>query len=238
MEIVILPALADNYMYLIHSDTEAAIVDPADADVVMRALDERGLTLKYILVTHHHYDHVAGVPALKRHTAAQVVGPEDDRIPALDHPVLEGRALELGDGTFTVLETPGHGDRDISYLFKAPSRPDALFCGDTLFVSGCGRLLEGHAEALWASLRKLAALPDDTALYCGHEYTEDNLLFALSLEPDDAVYRNRLLAVRERLREGLPTVPSTIGLEKQANPFLRCDSLIAFSEWRRKKDRF
>lgn len=238
MDIVVIPALSDNYMYLICSDTEAVVVDPADADGVLRVLDQRGLTLKYILITHHHYDHVSGVPALKRRTSAETIGPDDDRIPGLDRPVCEGNTVSFQDGTFTVLQTPGHGDGDISYLLKRPAKPDALFCGDTLFVSGCGRLLEGNAELMWSSLQKLVALPDATEIYCGHEYTEDNLLFALSMEPDNEVYENRLIAIRERLRAGMPTVPSSMGIEKKSNPFLRCESCVQFAELRKKKDRY
>ncbi len=238
MKIVVLPLLADNYTYLLHTETEAAVVDPADADVVQRELERRSLTLTHMLITHAHHDHVGGVPSLKRHTAAAVVGAPDDRIPGLDHPVREGSVLAFGGASFTALMTPGHGAHDVSYLLQTPDRQDALFCGDTLFVSGCGRLLESDAETMWASLKKLAALPDDTELYCGHEYTEENLEFAVSECPDDPVYQKRLIAVRERLREGLPSVPSNIGLEKKANPFLRCESLVEFADLRKRKDRF
>ncbi len=238
MEIVVLPALSDNYMYLICADAEAVIVDPAAEDPVMRELDKRGLTLTRILITHHHYDHVQGVPGLCRHTNAEVIGPNDERIPGLKHPVREGNTFAFAGSDFRVLDTPGHGDRDVSYLLRTPGRPDALFCGDTLFVSGCGRVLEGSAEALWTSLRKLAALPDETRVYCGHEYTEENLRFALTVDPHDRVYQDSLTAAQQRLRDGLPTVPSTIGTEKKANPFLRCDSSVAFTALRKRKDRF
>ncbi len=238
MNITILPALSDNYMYLIASNTDAIIVDPSDADIAARAIAERGLTLKRILITHHHYDHVGGVPALKQLTGAEVIGPNDQRIPALGRSVRDGDSIEFGDGVLSVMETPGHGSCDVSYLLHAPGRLDALFCGDTLFVSGCGRLLEGSAEMMWASLQRIAALPDETEVYCGHEYTEENVQFALSLAPDDAVYRDRLHAVRGQLQWGEPTVPTTIGMEKKANPFLRCTSVRAFAETRAKKDRF
>lgn len=238
MNIFTLPALSDNYMYLIALDADAIIVDPSDADIASRAIAERGLTLKHILITHHHYDHVGGGPALKRRTGAEVIGPNDQRIPALDRFVQDGDAIVFGDSKFLVMETPGHGSRDVSYLLRAPSMADALFCGDTLFVSGCGRLLEGNAETMWGSLQRIATLPDDTEVYCGHEYTEENLQFALSLVPDDAAYQDRLRTVHAKLQRGEPTVPTTIGMEKKANPFLRCNSVSAFAKTRAKKDRF
>ncbi len=238
MNIEIIPALDDNYIYLLRSGTEAIVVDPSTAEDVLSALEQQRPTRVRILITHSHYDHVGGVAALKKKTGAEVFGAGNARIPELDHPLAEGDTIAFGETVLNVLETPGHGDRDLSYLLIRPKQPAALFCGDTLFVSGCGRIFQGSAQSLWNSLLKLGALPTDTEVYCGHEYTLENLRFAQSIDPDDPVYQSRRAEVETKRSHQLPTVPSTLGTELRANPFLRCTSLDEFSRLRRRKDTF
>ena len=238
MQVTILPALGDNYIYLLHDDGQAIVIDPGAADPVHEVLQAHDLTLQAIWITHAHYDHVAGVPALKERTGATVYGPPDRRLTPLDQAVEEGMEWPCGDATCTVWETPGHADHDVSYLLCRPGKPAALFCGDTLFASGCGRILDGSAAALWRSLQRIKELPDDTELYCGHEYTLENLRFACAALPDRAIYRQRLEQMQQRLAGGGYSVPTTVADEKQANPFLQCASLDEFRTLRARKDRF
>ncbi len=239
MPIETLTAGHDNYLYLVHNHDVAAVIDACCADTVLRALDERDLTLGWIFITHHHHDHIAGLRILKEQTGAEVIAADDPRIPAIDRRVTDQEMVSTPVGDFTVLATPGHGDRDISYLWNgSASESPAIFCGDTLFVSGCGRILDGRAEELWASLRKLAQLDDPTRVYCGHEYTEDNLRFAVAQFPEDQAYADRLAAVKKQLQREGGSVPSSIAIEKQCNPFLRCRDLAEFTKLRRQKDHF
>lgn len=224
LDVVLVPALGDNYIYLLRepaSDT-VAVVDPGDADPVLAELDRRGWALDLIINTHHHGDHVAGNAALKQRFGAPVVGPraDADRIGGLDRGVGEGDTIRVGDQTGTVIETPGHTSGHIAVHF-AESR--ALFCGDTLFAMGCGRLFEGTPAQMWASLLKLRALPGETRIYCGHEYTQKNAQFALTMEPDNAMLKNRAERVDRLRAEGAPTIPSLLAEELETNPFLRAD---------------
>jgi hydroxyacylglutathione hydrolase len=253
LQIELLPLLSDNYAYLLH-DPDAgasAVVDPGEAGPVLAALRERGRGLDLILCTHHHGDHTGGNPELKAATGARVVGPEAERarIPGLDRGVREGDTVEVGGSLLRVIETPGHTAGHVSLYAQ---RERALFCGDTLFAMGCGRLLERDALTMWDSLCKLASLPDDTLVYCGHEYTESNARFALSLDPDNEALLTRDEDVRHQRAAGAPTVPSTIGEERRTNPFLRAadpylrarlglqglSEAEAFAEIRRRKDAF
>jgi len=213
-------AFDDNYIWLIgcRDRSQVAIVDPGDADPVIEHLEREGLQPVAILITHHHGDHTGGVRELVQAYAIPVYGPANERIPALTHPVGEGDTVTLDECGlhFKVLDTPGHTRGHVCYVGHG-----ALFCGDTLFTAGCGRLFEGTAEQMYASLEKLRALPDETAVYCAHEYTQANLAFAVVAEPDNAATRARLEEVRRLRAEHLDTVPALLGLEKQTNPFLR-----------------
>lgn len=214
-----LPAFDDNYLWLLHRAGRAVVVDPGDAAPVEAALSAGGLVLEQILVTHHHGDHIGGVAALAARHRVPVLAPVDDRI-AADVRVRDGDRVVLDAlaTTLRVLEVPGHTRTHVAYVDDA-----RLFCGDTLFAGGCGRLFEGTAAEMHRSLEKLAALPPATAVHCAHEYTVANLRFAAAVEPRSDPVAARLdeaLATRAR---GEPTVPSTIALERATNPFLRCD---------------
>lgn len=216
-----LPAFSDNYLWLLSRDGQAAIVDPGDPAPVQRALEERHLKLAAILVTHHHGDHVGGVMDL-RATGATVYGPRNEDIDGVDVHLGGGDRVEVLGTPFTVLDVPGHTAGHIAYFTDALD-PPAVFCGDTLFACGCGRLFEGTPPQMLESLDRLAALPAATRVYCAHEYTLANIRFALAVEPGNEALQQRArdaAALRER---GTPTVPSTIGLELATNPFMRCD---------------
>jgi hydroxyacylglutathione hydrolase len=222
LEIVQILVLNDNYIYLLHDSVsgETAVVDPAVAEPVLEVLKEKGWQLTYIFNTHHHNDHTDGNLELKRQTGCQIIASEFDksRIPSLDRGVKEHDIIQLGTHTAQVIETVGHTNGHIVYYF---ADDNALFCGDTLFVMGCGRLFEGSAADLWQSLQKLKALPATTRVYCAHEYSQNNGRFALSVEPDNVDLQEKMEQVNERRAKGLPTVPSTIGEELATNPFLR-----------------
>jgi hydroxyacylglutathione hydrolase len=197
-----------------------AVVDPGEAEPVLRWLATQGLTLGAILVTHHHWDHTHGIGGLRRQWPVPVHGPawESQPIEALSHPLRDGQRSHVDclDADFEVISIPGHTLGHIALYGEG-----CLFCGDTLFSAGCGRLFEGSAEQMHGSLERLAQLPADTRVYCGHEYTEANLAFALAVEPDNADAREHLERVRELRRGGQPSLPSTLGLERKINPFLR-----------------
>lgn len=224
LEIERLPLLSDNYAWLLHDPAAgtSGVVDPGEAAPVLARLRSLGRGLDLILCTHHHGDHVGGNLALKAATGCRIVGPARDaaRIPGLDAGVAEGHSVPFGTSHARVIETPGHTRGHISYWFEAAG---ALFCADTLFALGCGRLLEGDAPTMLRSLAKLRALPDDTAVYCGHEYTLANARFACTVDPDNAELRARAGSVEAERGRGEPTVPSRLGLEKRTNPFLRWD---------------
>ncbi len=219
LEVTAISAFRDNYIWLLRCGGSAIVVDPGDAAPVERALAEEGLDLEAILVTHHHADHQGGIAALAKRYQPAVYGPGAESITGLTHPLRGGETLALPGlrASARVLAVPGHTRGHLAYLIG-----HRLFCGDTLFGAGCGRLFEGTPEQMAASLQCLAALPDATEVYCAHEYTEMNLRFALAVEPDNPAVRHRVAAAAAMRARGLPTVPSTLALEKATNPFLRC----------------
>lgn len=216
-----LPAFSDNYLWLLTRGGRAAIVDPGDAQPVLRALAERRLTLEAILVTHHHGDHVGGVNRL-RETGARVYGPRAENIDGIDVPLAGGDRIEVLGVPCAVLDVPGHTAGHIAY-YAASLEPPAVFCGDTMFACGCGRLFEGTPAQMLASLDTLAALPPATRMYCAHEYTQANIRFALAVEPGNTELQQRARDAAALRGRGAPTVPSTIALERATNPFLRSD---------------
>lgn len=253
LEIHQIPVMRDNYVYLLH-EVEAgltAALDPAVHEPVLEALEQKDWTLTHILNTHHHNDHVGGNLALKEATGCTIVGARIDkhRIPGIDIEVDDGEHYALGNAVANVMAVPGHTDGHIVYWFE---ESDALFCGDTMFAMGCGKLSEGTADQLWGSLTKLMALPDETRIYCAHEYTQANGTFALSVEPGNQALVDRMKEVDAKRAQGISTVPSLLGEERKTNPFLRPDSgeiqqtigletddtLSVFAEIRNRKDNF
>ncbi|MBV1698138.1 MAG: hydroxyacylglutathione hydrolase [Hyphomicrobiales bacterium] len=252
-QIYLFPCLTDNYGVLVHDPQSGATaaIDAPEAATVEAALQKTGWKLSDILVTHHHADHTQGIAALKQKHRCRVVAPrgEAQRIANVDETVGEGDAVRVGGLGGTVLETPGHTAGHISYVFPADK---LAFVGDTLFSIGCGRVIEGNPEMMWQSLLKLRALPDDTRFYCGHEYTDANIRFARSIEPDNTALAARADEVAKLRAAGKPTIPATIGAEKAANPFLRADvpdvaksvghagspAWKVFAEIRERKNRF
>jgi hydroxyacylglutathione hydrolase len=221
MYLIPIPAFEDNYLWLLHDGKRALVVDPGDAGPVLRALDEHALQLESILVTHHHADHTGGVDALREATGAQVWGPATERIPKPYTHLGGGDTAHALGLDFQVIDVPGHTAGHIAYYTPDVNGKPLLFCGDTLFSGGCGRLFEGTPAQMLASLDKLAALPGNTVVCCTHEYTLSNLRFAMAVEPgnaDLAAYQAQCMRLRE---QGVPTLPSSIAQELRINPFLR-----------------
>ena len=253
LEIRRIPVLKDNYVWLAREPASGAtaVVDPAVVDPVVDALKAEGWTLTHILNTHHHGDHTGGNLALKKAYGCTIVGPraDRDRIPGIDIEVGDGESYALGEATAQVFDVPGHTRGHIAYWFADDA---ALFCGDTLFAMGCGRLFEGTPAQMWRSLGKLKVLPAETRVYCAHEYTQSNARFALTVDGGNPALRRRAAEVDDLRARGVPTVPSTIGAERATNPFLRADDpalaaavgldagdpVAVFAEVRRRKDSF
>lgn len=247
------PCLSDNYCWLVRDEAAnvTAVVDTPEVEAINRALEEKGWRLTHILNTHHHFDHAGGNEALKEKWGCTIVGADMDasRIPGIDVRVKEGDVYQFGESSARVFEVPGHTSGHIAYHFEDDR---IAFVGDTIFALGCGRLFEGTAEQMWDSLEKLMGMPDDTTIYCAHEYTQANAAFALSVEPGNPQLVERAAEI-ERLRaDGVPTVPTTLAREKATNPFLRPSSanlqetvglvgaplVEVFAETRRRKDNF
>ncbi len=239
LDIVRIPALSDNYIWLIHDpdSAETMVVDPAEAGGVERVLAQRGWSLTAIWNTHWHPDHTGGNAALKEHWNVPVIAPaaEAAKIPTADRLVAEGDTVMLGAHAATVLETPAHTAGHVTYHFADDG---VVFTGDTLFAMGCGRLFEGTAAQMYANLQRLAALPPETSVYCAHEYTLSNARFAHAAEPGNKATADRLREVEGMRDRGEATVPTTIALERATNPFMRAQSIEQFAERRASKDAF
>jgi hydroxyacylglutathione hydrolase len=253
--VITIPARGDNFMYLYPcGQAKAVAVDPADSGPIVKLLGKLELKLAVILVTHHHWDHTGGVAELKKRTGCEVIGGDSQRIPGLDHVVSDGRKFTIAETEIQVIATPGHTRSSVCYYVPAAegSANGIVWTGDTMFAGGCGRLLECDAQTMWDSLRKLSALPDDTLVYCGHDYAEEDYEFASGVEPDNEAVRQRLDEIRQATAAGTHTVPSTMLAERATNPFLRADTsqlkaalgmpnardVEVFAELRRRKDMF
>ncbi|MDO5625875.1 MAG: hydroxyacylglutathione hydrolase [Pseudomonadota bacterium] len=221
MDLIALPAFDDNYIWLLHDAHHALVVDPGDAQPVLEALHQRQLKLQTILVTHHHPDHTGGVAALREATGAQVYGPARERIPQPAKPLQGGDVVQALGLSFQVIDVPGHTAGHIAFHAPDVDGTPLLFCGDTLFSGGCGRLFEGTPAQMLASLDTLAALPQDTRVCCAHEYTLANLRFACAVEPGNRPLVDYLRHCEEQRAQGLPTLPSSVATERAINPFLR-----------------
>lgn len=229
LEIVPLRAFNDNYIWLLRRNDHAVIVDPGDAAPVLAYLEEHRLTLSAILVTHHHGDHIGGIGDLLAHPKVPrvpVFGPANEAIETVSRPLADGDRVELPQlgAAFEVIAVPGHTRGHIAYYGRNIHSCGVLFCGDTLFACGCGRILEGTPQQMWRSLARLAALPGETRAYCAHEYTQANIRFALAVEPDNAALQARGAEVLKLRAADQPTVPSTLSDELATNPFLRWDA--------------
>ena len=253
LDIIQIPVLNDNYIYMLHDSVslETAVIDPALEQPVLDVLAEKGWQLSFILNTHHHWDHVGANLALKQQTGCKIFAAASDRerIPGIDVGVEQGDVICLGEHQAQVVETPGHTSGHVVYYF---AEDQALFCGDTLFVMGCGRLFEGTPQQMYASLQTLKALPPSIRVYCTHEYTLANATFALSVEPDNIFLQRKLLTVTQLRAANIATVPSTIAEEIATNPFFRVDSIsiqkelglvgaaayVVFGALRQRKDNF
>ncbi|MFH1806940.1 MAG: hydroxyacylglutathione hydrolase [Pseudomonadota bacterium] len=252
-DVILIPNRSDNYIYLVRcaQTGTTAVVDPGDAGPVIAELEKRNWDLDLILNTHHHNDHTGGNAGLQDRYKARLIGPdaESGKIEGLDDTVFEGDTVKIGLLLGEVIDVPGHTSGHIAFYF-----PDiqTLFSGDSLFALGCGRLFEGTPEQMWQSLCKLRRLPDDTQIYCGHEYTQSNARFAVTIEPDNAALQARAVAIDTLRAAGRPTIPSIMAAEKDTNPFLRADHAgiaatlgmthaspeAVFAEIRSRKDRF
>jgi hydroxyacylglutathione hydrolase len=215
-------AFNDNYIWLLHDASVAWVVDPGDASVVVDAIERIGKPLGGILLTHHHFDHTGGVGELVNRYQPKVFGPANPAINDVNTRLKQGDSVDVMGVQFDILEVPGHTLDHIAYYAPNYQPEPLLFCGDTLFAGGCGRIFEGTAPMMFASLQQLAALPALTRVFCAHEYTLANLAFAAAVEPSAAAIRDRISRDQGRRKQGLPTVPSQLGEELQTNPFLRC----------------
>lgn len=234
-EVFIVPALSDNYAYVVAAGGEALLVDAPEAEPVTALLGAHRLKQTAVLVTHHHGDHIFGLEEIRERGGVRVHAPDDSRIPGVDVVVRDGEIVTWGPARFRVIATPGHSRTHVAYYEESMG---LLFSGDALFVGGCGRLLEGTAGEMHDTLRKLVALPESTRVFCGHDYTEDNLRFACSVENNRADLVAELERVRDLRRAGKPTVPSTVGWERRFNVFARAGSVQELARLRRLKDSF
>jgi hydroxyacylglutathione hydrolase len=237
LEVIPVPAFTDNYIWLARDETsnETAVVDPGDAAPALDEAGRRGWAITQVWNTHWHPDHTGGNLAIKAATGAPVLGPAAETIAGRDVALAEGSELRIGNHTGRVIEIPGHTLGHVALVFDDDR---IAFVGDTLFAMGCGRLFEGTAEQMFGSLQKIAALPPDTALYCGHEYTLANGLFAITAEPDNPAIWERLDEVRELRESGRITLPTSVAAERETNPFVRATDWEELAQLRHAKDRF
>lgn len=253
LEIVTIPCLSDNYAFLAHDsgNGQTALIDAPEAAPILAALEDRGWTLSHVLLTHHHWDHVEGLAEILAKHPAKVIGAAADahRLPPLDQQVAEGDSFEVGGEPVEVLDVSGHTVGHIAFYLPQSA---VVFTADSLMALGCGRLFEGSPAQMWASLSKLAALPDDTLVCSGHEYTQSNAKFAITVDPENAALKQRIADIDRARAAGEATVPSVLALEKATNPFLRAtdpaiqahlgmenaDPVAVFAEIRGRKDRF
>lgn len=236
-KVTLIPVLSDNYAYIIENNGETAVVDPGQAEPILHELNNRDLTPNIILNTHHHSDHIAGnLPLIKKY-GAKLAGPEKElhRIPGMNITLSEGSNFSFGGEKIEIFETPGHTKGHICFYF---TESKILFAGDLLFAMGCGRAFEGTAEELYNSLQKIKALPHETKIYCGHEYTLSNAEFCLTIDPDNDDLKARHKTVKQYRDNNLPTIPTTLGEELQTNVFLRAENAKVFADIRAKKDHF
>ena len=221
MNIQSIKAYSDNYIWLIATNEGNLVIDPGEASPVINYMQQHSLGLTDILITHHHYDHVGGVIELKKDIAGKVIGPKNDQIEGLDEHVIQGMVVKSCGLKFNVIEIPGHTLDHIAYYLADPQQP-RLFCGDTLFSGGCGRVFEGTHEQMYQSLEKLKDLPDNTLVYSAHEYTLANLQFAKEVEVNNYYISEYIEVCQKKIELDLPTLPSSIAIEKKVNPFMRC----------------
>ncbi len=248
-----IPALADNYIFIYrYEGKKAFVVDPGDPDPVLAYASKYGIEIKAVFNTHRHFDHTDGNAKLREVMGCEIIGPDKGRIPTLDRVVEDGDRLSFGPVEIRVIATPGHTENDVCYFMTRSDGDPVLWTGDTLFVGGCGRLYGGGPEALFRSLNRLASLPEETLIFCGHEYGAENLRYALTVEPKNEIVQTRYQELLDMRKQGSPTVPSTIGEEKRTNIFLRAgekevksalgmddsDPFDVFVELRRRKDVF
>jgi hydroxyacylglutathione hydrolase len=229
MNLVALPAFTDNYIWMLHDGRQAVVVDPGEAAPVIAALQAHRLALAGILVTHHHGDHTGGIEALRPLLNGPVWAPARERIPEPNLPLTDGASIDVLGWRAEVIDVPGHTAGHIAYLLQMPGHTPILFCGDTLFSGGCGRLFEGTPAQMYTSLSRLGALDGDTRVCCAHEYTESNLRFALAVEPDNAGLQDYAAHCHRLRAQGQPTLPSRIDTERAVNPFMRCDQPAVIS---------
>jgi hydroxyacylglutathione hydrolase len=237
MEIVAVPAFSDNYLWLVHDGDggDTAVVDPGDAAPVLAEAERRGWTIGQVWNTHWHPDHTGGNLAVKEATGARISGPAQEKIPGRDVALGEGGEVRLGRHVGRVIEVPGHTLGHIALVFDEAG---VAFVGDTLFAMGCGRLFEGSPEQMYGSLQRLAALPEETRLYCAHEYTLANARFAAHVEPDNRAVTDRLAQVASLREQGQITLPTTVAQERETNPFVRSTNVEEFARRRSAKDSF
>ena len=237
LDVTLIPVLDDNYAYILQSGSEIAVLDPGEAQPVIEYLEKNKLIPSIIFNTHHHGDHIAGNKKIQEKYNSQIVGPEKDksRIPNINIGLNEGDIYKFGDEDITIMETPGHTNGHICLWFK---QSKILFSGDTLFAMGCGRLFEGTADDIFPSFVRFNQMPDETTIYCGHEYTLENARFCLSIEPENDDLIERMKEVEGLYNNEIPTIPTTIGLERKTNVFMRAKDVAEFKKYRTLKDRF